>query len=109
MLTAEDLCTVPPLTVGQDLVVAAAIGLTHIERNGHHYFGQFAPLGAEIETQALAAHPDAYVEDGSRVRLWIRDGAVSLGTLLRAPFGFAPEPDPTGMAELSVETAVGLA
>ncbi|GMA90451.1 hypothetical protein [Homoserinibacter gongjuensis] len=60
MLTAEDLSTIPPLTVNQDLVVASAMGLRHIERNGHHYFARFAPLDATLADRVLAAHPDAF-------------------------------------------------
>src|SRR5690606_36547213 len=56
VLTAEDLSTIPPLTVNQDLVVASAMGLGHIERNGHHYFARFAPLDATIAERTLAAH-----------------------------------------------------
>ncbi|MDO7881917.1 hypothetical protein [Antiquaquibacter soli] len=106
VLTAEDLSTVPPLTVAQDLVVAHAMGLTHIERNGHHYFGRLAPLGDEVEETALAAHPDLYERsDGGRVRLRIAHGSVALGTLLESPFGFSGELDVSGLEPLSVAAA----
>lgn len=106
VLTAEDLSTVPPLTVAQDLVVAHVMGLTHIERNGHHYFGQLAPLQADIEHVALSAHPDAYERhaDG-RVRLRIVDGRIALDSLLEAPFGLAAELDIATLDALSVEAA----
>jgi len=107
VLTAEDLSTVPPLTVPQDLVVASVMGLSHIERNGHHYFGLLAPLSPDIEDTALAAHPDAYERgwDG-RVRLRITAGLIELDSLLAAPFGLAPELDIATLEPLSVEAAV---
>jgi hypothetical protein len=111
VLTAEDLSTLPPLTAPQDLVVAAVMGLTHIERNGHHYFGRLAPIDTGLEGALLEAHPDLYERqpDGA-VRLRIEGGDVQLGSLLRSPFGLAPEPDTTALTPLSAEAAVdGLA
>ncbi|WP_156221630.1 hypothetical protein [Pseudactinotalea suaedae] len=109
VLTAEDLCTIPPLTVGQDLVVCAAMGLSHVERNGHHYFGRLAPLGADVDEQAVLAHPDVYAVEAGRVRLQIRDGGVSLRTLGAAPFGYGGTIDDTGMDTLTPARAAALA
>lgn len=106
LMTAEDLSTIPPLTTAQDLVIAYAMGLDHIERNGHHYFGQLAPLQPGVEEAALAAHPDVYERhpDG-RVRLRVRDGRIALDTLLAAPFGFGAELTLDGPEPLSVAAA----
>lgn len=106
LMTAEDLSTLPPLTVGQDLVVAAVMGLTHIERNGHHFFGRLAPLMPGIAEAALTAHPDLYRPDervGARVR--IESGSLALGTALAAPFGFAPGLDVSALPELTLAAA----
>jgi hypothetical protein len=106
LMTAEDLSTLPPLTVGQDLVVAAVMGLTHIERNGHHFFGRLAPIMPEIAELSLEAHPDLYRADarvGARLR--IAEGRLRLGSVLRAPFGFAPEPDVSGLPPLTLAAA----
>jgi hypothetical protein len=109
VLTAEDLSTIPPLTVNQDLVVASAMGLRHIERNGHHYFARFAPLGATLADRALAAHPDAFEFRDGAPRLRIEGGELRIGSLLDAPFGLAPVPDPAGLTPLTEETAAALA
>ena len=111
VLTAEDLSTLPPFTVGQDLVAASAMGLTHIERNGHHYFGRLAPIDPTVGELALAAHPDAYRRAGDgAVRLRIEGGSIALDSLLTAPFGFAPDLDVAGLTLLSADAAVaGLA
>lgn len=109
VLTAEDLSTIPPLTVPQDLVVASAMGLSHIERNGHHYFARFAPIDPELGVRAVAAHPDLF-EDASGVpRLRIERGLLELRTALAAPFGLAPEPEVDHLDELTPERARALA
>jgi hypothetical protein len=107
VLTAEDLSTLPPLTVAQDLVVAAVMGLEHIERNGHHYFGRLAPLDPRIEDLVAGAHPDAYERNGDgRSRLRISHGSISLGSILAAPFGFSPELDISALSPLSASAAI---
>lgn len=109
VLTAEDLSTIPPLTVNQDLVVASAMGLSHIERNGHHYFARFAPIDATLADRTVAAHPDAFDTRTGAPRLRIEGGVLRIGTLLDAPFGLAPEPEPADLAPLTPESAAALA
>jgi hypothetical protein len=41
-LSGEDLTTQAGLALQQDLALAATLGITHIERNGHHYVDGFA-------------------------------------------------------------------
>ena len=45
-MSAEDLTTQAGLAVQQDLALVNLIGLTHVERNGHHYVDGFAGQGA---------------------------------------------------------------
>ncbi|EAR24487.1 hypothetical protein A20C1_12687 [marine actinobacterium PHSC20C1] len=106
ILTAEDLSTVAPLTINQDLVVAAAMGLTHIERNGHHYWGAPAPLSPIVDELLESAHPDSFarVDDGP-ARLVITDGEVLLDSILDAPFGTAFELDVSTLEPLTIESA----
>lgn len=105
VFTAEDLATLPPLTVPQDLVVASTLGMTHIERNGHHYFGSLANLHPEVDTMALDAHPDLFEEVDGITRLRIRVGRVSTGSALAAPFGFSPLLDVSALTPLTAATA----
>ncbi len=65
----------------QDLALAAALGLAHVERNGHHYARGMSAAPA-AEQQAFArAHPDLYdLRDGTAM-LRIRDGAIQIGSL----------------------------
>lgn len=109
LMTAEDLATLPPLTVAQDLVVASAMGLTHLERNGHHYFGRLAPLGPTVVDDALARHPDLYRADAAvGARLRIENGDLSFASGLAAPFGFAPTLDTAGLPPLTLPAARSL-
>ena len=44
----------------QDLALGALIGVSHAERNGHHYVDGFADTPAAEAQAFLAAHPDLY-------------------------------------------------
>src|SRR3990172_6998796 len=60
-MSGEDLTIQSGLALQQDLALASLLGLTHVERNGHHYVNGMAalPAGGEAEGGAfLAAHPD---------------------------------------------------
>lgn len=86
-LSAEDLCTWPGLCTQQDLALVSLLGLSHVERNGHHYIDgmSFAP---EAEQAAfLSAHPDLYHRPpGKPLRLRIRNGDLHIGSLDRPGF-----------------------
>jgi hypothetical protein len=94
-LSGEDLTMQAGLAVQQDLALASSLGLSHVERNGHHYVNGFAGEGADADEQQrfLAAHPDLYETSHGSVRLAIRDGSIALGSL-DAP-GFASGAQPT--------------
>lgn len=82
-LTGEDLTNLPLVPLHQDLVVAASLGLTHIERNGHHYFPDLSYLPVATRQQMLADYPQLYVgndQDGV-TGLRIVDGYLNLEDL----------------------------
>ena len=80
-MAGEDLTTQAGLAVQQDLALASLIGITHAERNGHHYVNGMAGL-PEAEQQAfLASHPDLYERSDGAVRLKIQEGMISVGSL----------------------------
>ncbi len=91
-LTAEDLTNLPVTALHQDLATMAALGLTSVERNGHHYFRGLDHLPPEEAEAALAAHPDLYVRDGSAVRLRIEGGELSVASLAAAGYGTSLTP-----------------
>jgi len=90
VLSGEDLSTVGPLSLQQDLAVMATLGVDHLERNGHHYFRGMSMLPPAVQTALLSAHDDLYrrhekgfpTVDGC-------GGRLSLASSVDAPFGRA--------------------
>jgi hypothetical protein len=80
-MTGEDLTTQAGLAVQQDLALINLIGLTHVERNGHHYVNGMADLPATEQAAFLAAHPDLYEGSHGAVRLKIKGGRLAIGSL----------------------------
>lgn len=93
-MIAEDLTTMPGISVQQDFALAALTGATHVERNGHHYVNGFGEAPLAEQQRYAAAHPDLYTTgpDG-RVRLKIENGSVSLASLTVPGLGVATDPD----------------
>jgi hypothetical protein len=91
-VTGEDLTCQAGLGVQQDLALGALIGVTHAERNGHHYVDGFGDTPAEEAQAFLAAHPDLYVRDGNKVRLSIHDGDLLTGSLTAPGFATSVHP-----------------
>ena len=93
-LSAEDLTNLGPVAVQQDLAVVAALGITHAERNGHHYFAGLSQFPATIQRAALAHHGDFYTRhrDGFPT-VAVRAGTIAVGSVVDAPFGVGYEPD----------------
>jgi hypothetical protein len=93
-MSAEDLTTWPGVSVQQDLALVSLLGLTHVERNAHHFIDgmSFAP---EAEQRAfVAAHPDLYDRrPGKPARLRIDQGMLSLGSLAVPGFATGAEMD----------------
>lgn len=107
-LTGEDLCILGPVVLLQDLAMMALLGITHVERNGHHYYRGLSMFPAGWQQATLAAHGDLYRrhEDGFPC-VDIREGRIQLGTANAAPFGVAPVFDPAVFQQLDVRTTAG--
>jgi len=99
-ITGEDLTCQAGLGVQQDLALGALIGVTHAERNGHHYVDGFAETPAAEARAFLAAHPDLYVSDGNIIRLSIHDGDLLTGSLTTPGFASGVHPDWTALSPL---------
>jgi L-alanine-DL-glutamate epimerase-like enolase superfamily enzyme len=91
VLSAEDLTTIGPIELLQDLAVVATIGAGHVERNGHHYFRGLNAFPEGVQDHLLEAHADLYRrhEDGFAT-LSIEEGTVDLNSVVDAPFGVEP-------------------
>lgn len=95
IMSGEDLCTIGPISVIQDLAVMAALGIESVERNGHHYFPGLSMFSKPIQEEVLAAHSDLYCRsEAGWPRLDIRGGTIDLDSLNRAPFGVGFTLDP---------------
>jgi hypothetical protein len=87
-LSGEDLTTIGPISVVQDLSVMAHLGVTHIERNGHHYFKGLAFLPAELQEKVLKEHGDLfYRHPRGYVTLRVEQGKIRLGSLMNRSLG----------------------
>jgi hypothetical protein len=92
-MSAEDLTTLAGASVQQDLALVSLLGLTHVERNGHHFVDgmSFAP---EAEQAAFTeAHPDLYSRSRGPARLRIDNGRLQLGSLVGPGFAVAADMD----------------
>ena len=100
-MSAEDLTCQAGLAVQQDLAIAALLGLTHSERNGHHYADGFGDAPAEEQREFAAAHPDLYAGDAARPRLAITAGRIAIDSLFQPGFAHRADPDWRAMQPLS--------
>jgi hypothetical protein len=100
-ISGEDLTCQAGLGVQQDLALGALIGVTHAERNGHHYVDGFGGAPAAEVLAFLAAHPDLYVSDGNNIRLWIRGGDLLTGSLTAPGFATGVHPDWSALSPLN--------
>lgn len=99
-MSAEDLTTQAGLSVQQDLALVNLLGITHVERNGHHYVNGMAALPFSEQEAFLISHPDVYERSHGAVRLKIHQGRIQLGSLDCKGFASAAMPDFSAMAPL---------
>jgi hypothetical protein len=77
-MSAEDLTCQAGLAVQQDLALVALLGITHSERNGHHYGRGFGDAPAAEQAAFRRAHAGLYDDDG---QLRIADGSINIDSL----------------------------
>jgi len=99
-MSAEDLTTQAGLALQQDLALVNLLGITHVERNGHHYVDGMAASPASEQQAFLAAHPDLYEDSHGAVRLSIRGGRIALVSLDVAGFASGALPQWAAMRRL---------
>ncbi len=93
-MSAEDLSNVGPVALLQDLAVVATLGITHAERNGHHYFAGLSQFPRAAQEAILAQHGDLYTRHASGYPMVdIRRGSIAVGSVVAAPFGYAIDLD----------------
>ena len=87
ILSGEDLSNIGPVALLQDLAVMAALGIPHIERNGHHYFRGTSMFPAETGESLITAHPDLYAAADGFAVLRIHDGILNVSSVSDTPLG----------------------
>jgi hypothetical protein len=92
-VSAEDLTAQAGLAVQQDCALAAILGCTHAERNGHHYAFGMSAAPRDEQRRFAAAHPDLYADVNGTACLIVRDGRIALGSLDAPGFAHAADPD----------------
>ena len=80
-MTAEDLMNLPVVPLQQDLAQVAALGIDHVERNGHHYVRGLDHLSEAERTGCEQVHAGLYRREGGMTRLDIRRGRIDLRSL----------------------------
>lgn len=80
-LSGEDLTMQAGIGVQQDLALVSWLGLTHVERNGHHYVNGMVAASALEQKAALLAHNTLYEHSSNAVRLRIANGEISTESL----------------------------
>jgi len=100
-MSAEDLTTWAGVSVQQDLALVSLLGLTHVERNGHHFIDGMGFAPPHEQDSFLRAHPDLYAKDRGPARLRIIEGKLALGSLGCPGFAVAGELDFASMRPMS--------
>ena len=102
-MSAEDLTIQAGLALQQDLALVSLLGITHVERNGHHYVNGMADLPAAEQDAFLLAHPDLYERSHGAVRLRIHEGQLAIGSLGEVGYASGAAPEWGGMRGMGVE------
>jgi hypothetical protein len=93
-LSGEDLTNLGPVALLQDLAMVATLGITHVERNGHHYFAGLSQFPRSVQREILRCHGDLYQPHVTGFpTVAVHEGRLDIGSVVDAPFGVAFEPD----------------
>ena len=92
-MTGEDLTIQAGIALQQDLALVSLLGLTHVERNGHHYVNGMAGLPANEQEQFLMNHDDLYEQTYGAVRVRIKGGMMQMKSLDCPGFASRAMPD----------------
>ena len=81
-MSAEDLTTGPGASVQQDLALVSLLGLTHVERNAHHFIDGMSGVPEDEQNAFVTAHSALYEKlPGKPARLRAQGGKLALGSL----------------------------
>ncbi|MDP3252185.1 MAG: hypothetical protein Q8M77_09795 [Hydrogenophaga sp.] len=92
LLSGEDLTCQAGLAVQQDTMLAASLGVMHIERNGHHYVDGFGAAPVDEAKAFSAAHAGFYEIANGHPHLAVQNGRLVLNSLYVPGFATAAMP-----------------
>ena len=92
-MTGEDLTIQAGIALQQDLALVSLLGLTHVERNGHHYVNGMAGLPQHEQDRFLNEHQDLYERSHGAVRVRIKGGMMQTKSLDCPGFASRAMPD----------------
>jgi hypothetical protein len=99
-MSGEDLTIQPGIALQQDLALVSILGLTHVERNGHHYVNGMASLPADEQHRFLSSHDDLYERSHGAVRVRIDKGLIRMKTIDCPSYASRVLPDWRSMKEM---------
>ena len=99
-MSGEDLTIQPGIALQQDLALVSILGLTHVERNGHHYVNGMASLPTMEQESFFREHPDLYERSHGAVRLRIDKGMIRMKSLNCPGYASRALPDWRAMKEM---------
>lgn len=79
--SGEDLTMQAGVAVQQDLALVSLLGLSHVERNGHHYVNGMSALAQDEQLNFENTYPSVYESKNDVVRLHIKLGQIDLRSL----------------------------
>ncbi|GLQ08584.1 mandelate racemase [Devosia yakushimensis] len=100
-VSGEDLTCQAGLAVQQDLALVSLLGLSHVERNGHHYVAGMQGAPAAEKARFAAAHAGLYEPGADGPLLSIRDGQIAIGSLAAVGYASGALPDFDAMEPLA--------
>ena len=100
-MSGEDLTIQAGLALQQDLALVSLLGLSHVERNGHHYVNGMAGLPEAEQDRFLQAHRDLYERSHGAVRVRIPGGALEIKSLDTPGYGSRTLPDWNSMRKVN--------
>jgi hypothetical protein len=98
-MSGEDLTVQAGLALQQDLALVSLLGLSHVERNGHHYVNGMAGLPQAEQEAFLKSHKDLYERSHGAVRLRIPGGMLEIKSLDAPGYASRVLPDWNAMRE----------
>jgi hypothetical protein len=102
-MSAEDLTCQAGLAVQQDLALVSLLGITHSERNGHHYGRGFDGTPAAERAGFQRDHADLYDDEG---HLRIQRGVLAIDSLFAPGYAHRATPDWQATQPLADATAL---